>query len=154
MIPERQIRLSLKGIVRPGSLNARISYAHGWTTEPTSSLAFYVAGIKLLGGGGNTWRIAPSFGDLTVADAGFSTGIGFFSAKTQVANRGFEIDFETPSGTSGEVRIPKASCAGTALLKEPSGKYGALEIDITHANAAMTVADVPGGKWKVTFVCS
>ena len=119
-----------------------------------SSLTFYIAGIQLLSAGGKTWRIAPSLGDLTIADAGFSTGIGFFSAKTQVANGGFQIDFETPKGTSGEVKIPKASCAGRAVLKETSGKYGALEIDVTHANAGpVSVADVPGGKWEVTFTC-
>ncbi|KAL5377978.1 hypothetical protein DPSP01_009424 [Paraphaeosphaeria sporulosa] len=135
--------------------DARISHAHGWATGPTSSLTFYVAGIQLLGAGGKTWRIAPSLGDLTFADAGFSTGVGFFSAKTQVANGGFQIDFETPEGTSGEVRMPKASCAGRALLKASSGKYAALEIEVTHANTGpISVADVPGGKWEVTFSCT
>lgn len=135
--------------------DARISHAHGWATGPTSSLTFYVAGIQLLSAGGKTWRIAPSLGDLTIADAGFSTGVGFFSAKTQVANGGFQIDFETPEGTSGEVKIPRASCAGRAVIKDSGGKYGALEIEVTHADAGpISVADVPGGKWEVTFSCT
>lgn len=83
--------------------DARISHAHGWATGPTSSLTMYVAGIQILSAGGKTWRIAPVLGDLKIADAGFSTTVGFFSAKTQITDTGFEIDFQAPEGTSGEV---------------------------------------------------
>lgn len=135
--------------------DARISHAHGWATGPTSSLTFYVAGIQLLSAGGKIWRIAPSLGDLTFADAGFSTGVGFFSAKTEIKDGGFEVHFEAPEGTKGEVRIPKASCAGRVVMKEESGIYESLEIDITKANAGpISLAEVPGGKWKVMFSCT
>jgi hypothetical protein len=139
----------------PYQNDARISHAHGWATGPTSSLTFYVAGIQLLSAGGKTWRIAPSLGDLTVADAGFSTGVGFFSAKTETNDGGFQIDFETPQGTKGELRIPKASCAGRVIVREENGKYASLEIDITQPNAGpVSLAEVPGGRWRVSFECS
>ncbi|KAF1968819.1 Six-hairpin glycosidase [Bimuria novae-zelandiae CBS 107.79] len=135
--------------------DARISHAHGWATGPTSSLTFYVAGIQLLSSGGKTWRLAPSLGDLTFADAGFSTGVGFFSAKTQKSDGGFQIDFEAPEGTSGEVKVPKASCPGRILMKENSGKWANYEIEVTHANAGpVSVAEVPGGKWDISFTCT
>ncbi|KAJ4305170.1 hypothetical protein N0V90_000701 [Kalmusia sp. IMI 367209] len=134
--------------------DARISHAHGWATGPTSSLTFYVAGIQLLGSGGKTWRIAPSLGNLTIADAGFITGVGFFSAKTQVGSEGLQIDFETPEGTSGEVRVPRLSCAGRIIMQEKSGNCESIEIDVTQANAGpISVAEVPGGQWKITFTC-
>lgn len=135
--------------------DARISHAHGWATGPTSSLTFYVAGIQLLSSGGKIWRIAPSLGDLTVADAGFSTGVGFFSAKTEVSSEGFSIDFETPEGTTGEVKIPKASCAGTIIMQDKTGNFASLEIDVVNANAGpISVAEVPGGKWGISFSCA
>lgn len=135
--------------------DARISHAHGWATGPTSSLTFYVAGIQLLSAGGKTWKIAPSLGDLKIADAGFSTGVGFFAAKTQVMNGGLMIEFEAPKGTSGEVKIPRMSCAGKIVMKELTGACEAVEIDVTQANAGpISVADVPGGKWEVNYSCS
>lgn len=135
--------------------DARISHAHGWATGPTSSLTFYVAGIQLLSAGGKTWRIAPSLGDLKTTDAGFSTSVGFFSAKTQVSDGDLELEFETPEDTSGEVRVPSMACTGRILMQEASGKCEDIEVDVTKANAApITVAGVTGGKWKATFTCT
>ncbi|PSN71709.1 bacterial alpha-L-rhamnosidase domain-containing protein [Corynespora cassiicola Philippines] len=135
--------------------DARISHAHGWATGPTSTLTFYVAGIQLLSAGGETWRIAPSLGDLTIADAGFSTSVGFFSAKTQLTDGGLEIEFETPEGTSGEVKMPAMSCAGNILLHEVNGRCEDVAVDVAEANAGpVAVAGVKGGKWKATFTCA
>lgn len=135
--------------------DARISHAHGWATGPTSSLTFYVAGIQLLSAGGQRWRIAPSLGGLSVADAGFSTAVGLFAAKTQVNDRGFQLDFEAPRGTSGEIKIPKVSCTGRGTMQDKTGKFSSLEFNISSVNAGpIWIADVPGSKWGITFGCT
>ena len=135
--------------------DARISHAHGWATGPTSSLTFYVAGIQLLSSGGQTWRIAPSLGNLTVADAGFSTAVGSFAAKTRMSDGGFQIDFETPKGTMGDVKLPKVPCAGRGAMQDSTGEYASLEFDISSADAGpISIAKVPGGKWGITFSCT
>jgi hypothetical protein len=134
--------------------DARISHAHGWATGPTSSLSFYVAGIQLLSAGGNTWRIAPSLGDLKFVDAGFSTSVGFFSSKTQISESGWELEFEAPEGTIGEVRLPSTACAGSVLMQEAGGNCKDINVDVIKGNVGpVAVAGVKGGKWKVTYQC-
>lgn len=134
--------------------DARISHAHGWATGPTSSLTFYVAGIQLLSAGGQSWRIAPSLGDLKIADAGFSTSVGFFSAKTQIGESGWSLDFEAPMGTTGEVTLPSTTCTGTLLMQESSGNCEDINVNVAKANIGpVTVAGVTGGKWKAKFKC-
>lgn len=136
--------------------DARISHAHGWATGPTSSLTFYIAGIQLLSAGGKTWRIAPSLGDLKVADAGFSTDVGFFSAKTQLDDDGaWNMEFEAPQGTSGEVKLPELGCVGKVVLEEQSGNYEDILVEIQAADAGpVTLSGLPGGKWTVNYECS
>lgn len=140
----------------PYKNDPRISHAHGWATGPTGSLTFYVAGVQLLSAGGATWRIAPSLGDLKHTDAGFSTDLGFFGAKTQVNGDGsVTVDFETPEGTIGEVRVPVARCRGSGqAVLEPQGGNGTSSSasrvgDVAHVD----FQDVMGGKWKATFQC-
>jgi hypothetical protein len=134
--------------------DARISHAHGWATGPTSSLTFYVAGIQLQSAGGKTWRIAPELGDLKFADAGFSTSLGFFAAKTNIRDDGWTLEFETPEGTSGEVKLPSTPSAGKVTLKESSGKCEDIEVDVVEANLRVTVKGLASGKWKAIFTCT
>jgi hypothetical protein len=134
--------------------DARISHAHGWATGPTSSLTFYVAGIQLLSAGGMTWRIAPALGDLKLADAGFSTSLGFFSSKTQISDIGWTLEFEAPEGTTGEVKFPSASSIGKVTMKEISGKCEDIEIDVAKVDVPVSVNGIAGGKWKATFICT
>ncbi|KAH7139398.1 Six-hairpin glycosidase-like protein [Dendryphion nanum] len=135
--------------------DARISHAHGWATGPTSSLTFYVAGIQLLSAGGKTWKIAPSLGDLKYAEAGFSTRLGFYSAKTQVNDGELMLEFEAPEGTIGELRIPSLSCAGKMIMREEKGKCHDITVEVTETDIRpIDIADVPGGKWKGTYTCS
>ncbi|KAF2133077.1 glycoside hydrolase family 78 protein [Dothidotthia symphoricarpi CBS 119687] len=138
----------------PYKNDARISHAHGWATGPTSSLTFYVAGIQLLTAGGATWRIAPEMGDLKEVDAGFSTKVGFFSAKTSVSDTGLEMEFETPEGTTGEVHVPSMGCAGSLEMLEESGKVAAVVMEVKDTAAPVVVAGLQGGTWKVTFACA
>ncbi|KAJ4349244.1 hypothetical protein N0V95_004733 [Ascochyta clinopodiicola] len=136
--------------------DARISHAHGWATGPTSSLTTYIAGIQLLSAGGKTWRIAPSLGDLKIADAGFSTDVGLFSAKTQIDDDGaWTMEFEAPQGTSGEVRLPQLGCMGKVVLEEQSGNYQDILVEVQAADAGpVTIDGVPGGKWTAKYECS
>ncbi|KAF1847103.1 glycoside hydrolase family 78 protein [Cucurbitaria berberidis CBS 394.84] len=134
--------------------DARISHAHGWATGPTSSLTFYVAGIQLLSAGGKTWRVAPALGDLTNVDAGFSTSLGFFSATTTITKGVVEVEFEAPSGTSGEVRVPILNCVGRVVLQEVDGKCEDVTVEVVQADSAhVVVAGLAGGRWKATFTC-
>lgn len=135
--------------------DARISHAHGWATGPTSSLTFYVAGVQLLTAGGATWRIAPSLGDLNHADAGFSTDVGFFGARTQTTQTGVTIDLETPEGTNGEVRVPAAGCRGPgqATLQQQGGNGTTMTMSRVGDAGHVDIANVAGGKWRATFVC-
>lgn len=135
--------------------DARISHAHGWATGPTSSLTQYVAGVNILSAGGKTWRIAPALGDLKFADAGFSTDVGFFSAKTQISDNGFELDFEAPSGTMGEVKFPVMACTGQILMHPVNVQCEDVLFEVGEANIdGVSVADVPGGQWTVQGTCS
>ncbi|KZM26600.1 catalytic [Ascochyta rabiei] len=136
--------------------DARISHAHGWATGPTSSLTTYIAGIQLLSAGGKTWRIAPSLGDLKIADAGFSTDVGLFSAKTQVDDNGaWTIEFEAPQRTSGEVKFPELGCVGKVVLEEQSGNYQDILVEVQAADAGpVTIDGLPGGKWMARYECS
>ncbi|KAF2825660.1 Six-hairpin glycosidase [Ophiobolus disseminans] len=139
----------------PYKNDARISHAHGWATGPTYSLTFYVAGIQLLSAGGKTWRIAPELGDLKHVDAGFSTSVGFFGARTEISDGRLEVKFETPKGTSGEVKIPLLACKGRAVVQELEGRCGDVVLEIAEADVgSVTVADVEGGKYQVTFACA
>jgi hypothetical protein len=131
-----------------------ISFAHGWSTGPTSTLTFLVAGIQLTSGGGQTWRIAPTPGDLSVVKAGFTTSVGWFEAKTIAADDGtVVVDFETPEGTNGVVSIDTGGSSGMLTLHakgwcredvvvpfQPSGEETRVEIN-----------GVPGGVYELRF---
>lgn len=60
----------------PYTNDARVSFAHGWATGPTSTLTFLVAGLQLTSAGGKTWRVEPAIGGLTTIEAGISTSLG------------------------------------------------------------------------------
>jgi hypothetical protein len=135
--------------------DARISHAHGWATGPTSSLTQYVAGVQLLTAGGATWRVAPSLGDLKFADAGFSTNLGFFGARTQVwGNNTVMLEFEAPEGTMGEVHVPVLDCAGRVVMSGSAGLSGDVVVETMQGQGSVVVMDVRGGRWTATFRCS
>ncbi len=138
----------------PYSNDARISHSHGWATGPTSTLTFYAAGIQLLTGGGETWRIEPLLGDLTLVDAGFVTPLGAFTAKTTVSASGAEMDFQTPAGTSGEIGFPiTLSCKGKILVHNLDGKFGDILVITPQGSPRSVRIAVHGGDWKATFAC-
>lgn len=137
----------------PYKNDARISHAHGWATGPTSTLTQYVAGVQLLSAGGATWRIAPSLGDLKFADAGFTTKLGFFGARTQVLNDSVVLEFEAPEGTTGEVKVPVLDCAGRLVIRGQGQLSDDHVVEVSKGGEAASVSDVAGGKWTATFQC-
>jgi hypothetical protein len=134
--------------------DARISHAHGWATGPTASLTAYVAGLQLVSAGGEKWRVAPELGDLRHVDAGFSTSLGVFKARTEVGEKSVGMEFEAPVGTSGEVRVQVLRCKGRVVMSEEEGRCGDIVVEVEAGDVGgVTVAEVQGGKWKVEFTC-
>ncbi|KAF9490904.1 Six-hairpin glycosidase [Pleurotus eryngii] len=95
---------------------AYVSHAHGWSAGPTSALTFYVLGLTVTSPQGATWEVAPHLSGLNAAEGQFETPLGAYLASWRTVNEGgkvFEIDLETPLGTSGVFRSP---IVGGALL--------------------------------------
>ncbi|KAI0009368.1 glycoside hydrolase family 78 protein [Xylariaceae sp. FL0662B] len=83
------------------------SHAHGWSTGPITALTEYVVGLSITQPGGSTWQIAPQFGDLTSAQAGFTTNLGKYSASWVArCGGGYTLDYNVPEGTSGSILLP------------------------------------------------
>jgi hypothetical protein len=122
----------------PYAWDQRVSYAHGWSTGPTSMLSFYVAGIHLTSSMGQTWEISPMVGDLTAVEAGFETPLGNFSSLVKAENGAVkEVSFSTPAGTSGTVRL-----AGSGELVNANGTT----VPVENGEAR----EVEGGQWTWT----
>lgn len=141
----------------PYTNDARISHAHGWATGPTSTLSFLVAGIRLGSAGGETWVIAPSLGDLTRVEAGFVTSLGRWAvSSTKDGGTGaLHVEFETPEGTSGVVRVEYPECDGQLVVEGEE----TVTVDVRKDEAKgpadrVEVEGLKGGKWSVDFKCS
>jgi hypothetical protein len=96
-----------------------VSHSHGWSSGPTSALTNYIAGLGITDRAGSKWLIAPQLGDLSYAEAGFTTPLGKFrvawqrvdAAPTSNASTfrdfaGYDVQIDTPLGTEGEVVLP------------------------------------------------
>ncbi|EON60895.1 hypothetical protein W97_00105 [Coniosporium apollinis CBS 100218] len=136
----------------------RISHAHGWATGPTGSLTFLVAGIQLVSAGGETWRIAPSLGDLQHVHAGFSTSVGAFEVEVrkEADGAGFSMSFETPEGTEGGLSVEYPACSGRMVLRDRKGRCGDTVV-VVESNGAqegrIVLEGLAGGEWEVAFQC-
>ena len=89
-----------------GGDSSYTSHAHGWSTGPTDALTTYIVGLQLTQPGGSSWAIAPQFGDLTSAEAGFTTPLGQFQASWNTTPTGYTLSWNTPSGTTGSLALP------------------------------------------------
>lgn len=137
--------------------DVRISHAHGWSTGPTSTLTFNVAGIVLESAGGASWLMKPQLGDLELVHAGFSTGLGLFENRYERQDNGsFKMVFQAPRGTKGKVSLENQSCAGTIVLTNLDGTGGNTFIHVRgdDENARIELADIVGGRWELNFTCS
>ncbi|KAJ5130837.1 Alpha-L-rhamnosidase B [Penicillium bovifimosum] len=92
-----------------------VSHAHGWSSGPTSALTEYIVGLSVVSPLGETWKIAPQFGDLEFAEAGFVTTLGKFKASWRKQSNGYLLAFSVPKGTVGNVTLPYV-----VALKKPS----------------------------------
>lgn len=87
-----------------------VSHAHGWSSGPTCALAEYMVGLSVTSPRGLTWRIAPQFGNLEYAEAGFVTSLGKFQASWVKDYQGYKLNFTVPGGTNGIISF--AICHG------------------------------------------
>ncbi|KAK3676338.1 hypothetical protein LTR78_003612 [Recurvomyces mirabilis] len=115
--------------------DARISHAHGWSTGPLLALTNYAAGLHVINS--TTWLVQPQPGNLTSIDAGFTTAIGTFGAKFSSGNGSVQYSFQTPSGTSGTVKMSGVS----GSLKSANGTM----VPLVNGMAS----GVPGGNWTL-----
>ncbi|KAL9062352.1 MAG: hypothetical protein Q9157_008997 [Trypethelium eluteriae] len=144
----------------PYTNDARVSHAHGWATGPTSALSMYVAGIQPLTVEGKTWQMAPRPGNLTSVEAGFSTGLGDFSAKLTRSNssttstaQGFTYEFSAPAGTNGSLSIDEPGCEGSVWIQEMGMGTSTTGGSIGLVNGTAEVSDFTGGTWRVKVTC-
>lgn len=155
----------IEGYSTDGSLHyppyvedARISYAHGWSTGPTSALTLYGAGLQVTSAGGKTWRIAPSLGGLNSIDVGYQTTVGSFSlnATANAANclniKCLTAFFTTPDGTSGVVSVENPGRASTLTVHNTQGKYNDVVVQIPAGGTGRVEAsNIPGGSYTVSI---
>jgi hypothetical protein len=105
-----------------------VSHSHGWSSAPTSALTTYILGISVTSRLGQTWKLAPQFGNLTSAEGAFITSLGTFSASWNLtAGGGFNLEFEMPVGTVGEVVLPQSNSSDTLVT------VGGEKVDINFA---------------------
>ncbi|TVY83207.1 hypothetical protein LSUE1_G001690 [Lachnellula suecica] len=96
-----------------------VSHSHGWSSGPTSGLTTYVLGLSVVGLVGKEWKLAPQFGDLSFAEGGFTTGLGKFQASWQLEGGGYNLSYNVPEGTTGQLILP---CLA-------NGKWPSIEVD-------------------------
>jgi hypothetical protein len=92
-----------------------------------------------------TWKIAPQFGDLKFAQAGFVTSLGKFEASWTRKSSGYVLEFTVPKGTVGNLTLPYVSPS-----KKPTITIDGdlLTRGVTHVNDTATV-EVAGGSYQV-----
>lgn len=64
-------------------------------------------GLRVTEPMGTRWELKPStFAEVERAEAGFTTGLGKFSAKFELGNGTVKVEWDTPVGTVGYVQLP------------------------------------------------
>ncbi|CAG8116970.1 unnamed protein product [Penicillium olsonii] len=120
-----------------------VSHAHGWSAGPTSALTEYVVGLSVVSPLGLEWKIAPQFGDLEFASAGFVTSIGKFEASWKRGpNDGYVLDFTVPKRSGGTVTLPLIP------TKKPSITIDGQLTRVTSVDEAATL-EMTGGSHHV-----
>lgn len=112
-----------------------VSHSHGWSSGPTSALTNFVLGLSVTGRAGSTWKLAPQFGDLTTVEGGFMTSLGKYQASWETMERGYNLSYNVPEGTTGELVLP--------ILD--AGKIPSITIDGKPVPRSMNSQLVAGG---------
>jgi hypothetical protein len=88
-----------------------------------------------------TWKIAPQFGDLQSAEAGFTTLLGKYRASWKRNSKGYTLQFSAPKGTTGMLVLPFVTSP-----KKPSIKVDGhgIKSGLEYENETVTIT-VPGG---------
>jgi hypothetical protein len=122
-----------------------VSHAHGWSAGPTSALTEYIVGLTVTSPLGLTWRIAPQFGDLDFAEAGFVTSLGKFQVSWKRGDGAYVLNFTVPKGTVGVLALPFV-----AASKRPEVAIDgdSLTRGLSYVDDTVTVR-VTGGSHKV-----
>ncbi|KAK9854723.1 hypothetical protein MYU51_003985 [Penicillium brevicompactum] len=122
-----------------------VSHAHGWSAGPTSALTEYIVGLSVISPLGLEWKIAPQFGDLKFAQAGFVTSLGKFQASWERKSSGYTLEFTVPKGSVGNVTLPYITKS-----KKPSITIDGDQLTrgVTYVDDAATVR-VTGGSHRV-----
>ncbi|RAK71308.1 putative alpha-L-rhamnosidase B [Aspergillus fijiensis CBS 313.89] len=123
---------------------AYVSHAHGWSSGPTSALTNYIVGLTVTSPVGATWKLAPQFGDLKTAQAGFTTSLGQFQASWTKQSNEYSLQFTVPKGTTGSLALPYLNS------KKPTITIDGKKITkgVSYANNTATVAVASGGSHK------
>lgn len=123
-----------------------VSHAHGWSAGPTSALTEYVVGLSVTGPAGRTWALRPQFGDLKNAEAGFMTDLGKFQAKWVWNDDWYELNFTTPTRTSGEVELP---CFDRETKPTISVNEKELSENLIKFSSGKAFLDLMGGDYDI-----
>lgn len=92
------------------------------------------------------WQIAPQFGDLEYAEAGFVTSLGMFHASWKKSPKQYTLDFSVPGGTNGVLVLPYVTPG-----KKPSIMINGDKVTrgVVYANDTATFGVDGGGSYKV-----
>ena len=100
--------------------------------------------------GGETWSLAPQFGDLMSVEGGYTTTLGKFAASWKLNGKtGYTLSYNVPVGTKGtwvlpalNEKVPSITLDGNAFT---NGVFDS-------AAGLVTVPNQSGGKHTVTVV--
>lgn len=124
-----------------------VSHSHGWSSGPTSSLTTYVLGLSILSPAGETWQLAPQFGDLTSVEGGFTTSLGKYQASWKLTRTGYILEYSVPRGTTGQVVLP-SPFAGKAPRISIDGKLVSASTQAGTVGAGVTL-NAQGGSHQI-----
>lgn len=123
-----------------------VSHAHGWSSGPTSALTEYIVGLSVTSRLGETWNIAPQFGDLDYAEAGFVTSLGKFQASWKKKSGGYSLTFSVPKGTTGNVVLPFPTSSKISSFKLDGKK---VTTGLTYRESTATLSVKKGGSHTI-----
>lgn len=122
-----------------------MSHSHGWSSGPTSALTEFVLGLRVTGPAGKTWMVAPQFGDLVSVEGGFTTNLGKFKASWATSgDEGYQLEFSTPQGTSGTVKLPVLQSG-----KVPSVKVNGTAYEVKGLSNGSVEMNLQGGEYQI-----